>query len=161
METGCKQNIGEICILAQFVNFYDKKYNMGKDKKKDADRQRCLPFKRKSELSKYKAFHAYAQIKKPGLIEAFEAEQATLNMVDSSTTDFTHWLVQTAKAATPTNFEAPVLEPTKTIEASTATSTDTSPKPPTTGLDPAGFNGFFTELSNITFKIQRLKQKFY
>ena len=52
--------------LAQFVNFYDKKYNMGKDKKKEAELQRCLRLKRKSELSKYKAFYAYAQIKKPG-----------------------------------------------------------------------------------------------
>ena len=44
---------------------------MGKDKKKEAERQWCLRLKRKSELSKYKAFYAYAQIKNPGLIEAF------------------------------------------------------------------------------------------
>ena len=67
---------------------------MGKDKKKEAERQRSLRLKRKSEFSKYRAFYAYAQRKSPGLIEAFETEQATSKMVDSSTADFRHCLVQ-------------------------------------------------------------------
>ena len=127
---------------------------MGKDKKKEAERQRCLRLKRKSELNKFKAFYAYAQRKSTGLIEEFEAEQATLKLVDPQQSTST-------EQATPTNFEAPVHEPTyfriKTTEATTATnpnhaqwssilraSTDSSPNFPIS-----------------TFKIQRLKQKFY
>ena len=47
-------------------------------------------------------------------------------IVDSSMADFTHCLAQTVEAATPTNFEAPILGPedlrmSKTTEAATAT----------------------------------------
>ena len=97
---------------------------MGKDRQEKAGRQRCLRLKRKNEFTKYRESYAYAQRKSPGLVEAFEAEQATSKMVDSSTADFTHWLIQTAEAATPTNAQAPILgfeDLFKTTEAATAT----------------------------------------
>ena len=147
---------------------------MGKDGKEEAERQRCLQLKRKNEFTKYRASYAYAQRKSPGLVEALEAEQATSKMVDSSTADFTHWLIQTAEAATPTNVEAPILgfeDLFKTTEAATATNlkaqilepedfhilrtteaaTSKNPKPPTMGLDAAYIGGFVAELSGIIF----------
>ena len=135
---------------------------MGKDKKKEAERQRGLRLKRKNELSKYKAFYAYAQIKNPGMIEAFEAEQATSKMVDqSSTTDFTHWLVKLLRP-----------RPQRTLRrqsSSPQTQSKLRPQPqPTQAQNHPQWDSILRASTDfslncpiLTFKIQRLKQKFY
>ena len=143
---------------------------MGKDEKKEAERQRCLRLKRKNELTRYKAFYAYAQRKNLGLIEAFEEEQQRSKIMDSSMApaDFTCCLEQNIEAATATNFEAPILESEylsndQTTEAATAANFEapmlepedalktTIIKPPTMGLDAVDIDGIVAELFGIDF----------